>query len=190
MLFLSPSSLPISASVVAVKPLRAKHFAAADRIDATRGFSQSALRAAAPFSSVVLSLRAVATGSVVVVIMVRSLTGQPVSESGQLPEIRRPCPGAAFFAQHVLRVKPEGPGGQTFPRFFPGVSLASAPDFCGSRLFQKGIPASSVQPDFPKRPGSRSSHITPSPSPPSSPLSSLVSGPCVTTRSSSAKYSG
>src|SRR5688572_16419236 len=109
MLLRSPSSLPISASVVAVKPLRAKHFAAADRIDATRGFSQSALRAAAPFSSVVLlSLRAVATGSVVVVIMVRSLTGQPVSKSGQLPEIRRPCPGAAFFAQHVLRVKPKG----------------------------------------------------------------------------------
>src|SRR5688572_8368581 len=51
MLLRSPSSLPISASVVAVKPLRAKHFAAAARIAATRGFSQSTARGAEPDSA-------------------------------------------------------------------------------------------------------------------------------------------
>src|ERR1700754_2566670 len=77
MLFRSPSSLPISASVVAVKPLRAKHLAAADKIDATRGFSQSAARCCdAPFSSG--SFRGLlTTGSVV--FMFFQCTGQPVS---------------------------------------------------------------------------------------------------------------
>src|SRR5262245_49985235 len=106
MLFRSPSSLPISASVVAVKPLRAKHLAAADRIEATRGFSQSALRADAPFSS--LGLRAVTEGcSVVVVIMVRSLTGQPVVRRGNFSGILHLLSReAAVFAQSVGRVKP------------------------------------------------------------------------------------
>ena len=67
MLLRKPSSLPISASVVAVNPLRAKHFAAADRIDATRGFSQSALREAAPFYSV--GLRAVTRVSVFIMVV-------------------------------------------------------------------------------------------------------------------------
>ncbi len=53
--------------------LRAKHLAAAERIEATRGLSQSALRAE-PFSS--FGLRGVATVSVFIVI--RSWTGQPV----------------------------------------------------------------------------------------------------------------
>src|SRR5882724_510366 len=77
MLFRSPSSLPISARVVAVKPFRAKHLAAADRIDATRGFSQSAARCCdAPFSSG--SFRGLlTTGSVV--FMFFQCTGQPVS---------------------------------------------------------------------------------------------------------------
>src|SRR5476649_2130005 len=77
MLFRSPSSLPISARVVAVKPLRAKHFAAAERIDATLGFSQSAARCCdAPFSSG--SFRGLlTTGSVV--FMFFQCTGQPVS---------------------------------------------------------------------------------------------------------------
>src|SRR6478752_7737545 len=77
MLFRSPSSLPISARVVAVKPLRAKHLAAAERIEATRGFSQSAARCcAAPFSSG--GLRGLlTTGSVV--FMFFQCTGQPVS---------------------------------------------------------------------------------------------------------------
>src|SRR6187431_1634320 len=78
MLFRSPSSLPISARVVAVKPLRAKHLAAAERIEATRGFSQSAARCcnAPPFSSV--GLRGLlTTGSVV--FMFFQCTGQPVS---------------------------------------------------------------------------------------------------------------
>src|SRR5690349_23479429 len=88
MLLRSPSSLPISASVVAVKPFRAKHFAAAERIEATRGFSQSALRAAAPFSS--LGLRAGRAVCSVVVIMVDSLTGQPVS--GGFEPYRVPLP--------------------------------------------------------------------------------------------------
>src|SRR6187551_123745 len=77
MLFRSPSSLPISARVVAVKPLRAKHLAAAERIEATRGFSQSAARCCdAPFSSG--GLRGLlTTGSVV--FMFFQCTGQPVS---------------------------------------------------------------------------------------------------------------
>src|SRR5688572_2080626 len=101
MLFRRPSSLPISARVVAVKPFRAKHLAAADKIDATRGFSQSALRADAPFSS--LGLRAVTDGCSVVVIMVRSLTGQPVSDGANSPGSIASCPGAAVFAQPVGR---------------------------------------------------------------------------------------
>src|SRR5688572_22910785 len=52
MLLRSPSSLPISANVVALKPLRAKHFAAASRIAATRGLFQSTLRGVAPLSLV------------------------------------------------------------------------------------------------------------------------------------------
>src|SRR6187431_3594909 len=77
MLFRSPSSLPISARVVAVKPLRAKHLAAAERIEATRGFSQSAARCCnAPFSSG--GFRGLlTTGSVV--FMFFQCTGQPVS---------------------------------------------------------------------------------------------------------------
>src|SRR6478752_4076124 len=77
MLFRSPSSLPISARVVAVKPLRAKHLAAAERMEATRGFSQSAARCCdAPFSSG--GLRGLlTTGSVV--FMFFQCTGQPVS---------------------------------------------------------------------------------------------------------------
>src|ERR1700712_4379702 len=76
MLFLRPSSLPISASVVAVKPLRAKHLAAADKIDATRGFSQSAARCDEPFSSG--GLRGLlTTGSVW--FMFFQGTGQPAS---------------------------------------------------------------------------------------------------------------
>src|SRR5690606_30383518 len=55
MLLRRPSSLPISASVVALKPLRAKHLAAAERIAATRGFSQSTARGAGDFSSLLLS---------------------------------------------------------------------------------------------------------------------------------------
>src|SRR6185503_3591164 len=105
MLFRRPSSLPISASVVAVKPLRAKHLAAADRIEATRGFSQSALRADAPFSS--LGLRAVTEGCSVVVVMVRSLTGQSVSDGSNFSGILRHLSReAAVFAQSVGRVKP------------------------------------------------------------------------------------
>src|SRR4051812_3916467 len=50
MLLRSPSSLPISASVVALKPLRAKHLAAASRMAATRGLFQSTLRGVAPLS--------------------------------------------------------------------------------------------------------------------------------------------
>src|SRR5262249_21423835 len=46
MLLRSPSSLPISASVVALKPFRAKHFAAAFRIAATLGLFQSTARGA------------------------------------------------------------------------------------------------------------------------------------------------
>src|SRR3954471_10551620 len=72
MLLRSPSSLPISASVVAVKPLRAKHLAAAERIDATRGFSQSAERCwgFSPFSSAGLrTIGVLKTVSVVVVIL-------------------------------------------------------------------------------------------------------------------------
>jgi hypothetical protein len=46
MLFLRPSSLPISAKVVALNPLREKHFAAAVKMAATRGFSQSTARGA------------------------------------------------------------------------------------------------------------------------------------------------
>src|SRR5882724_11254820 len=76
MLFRRPSSLPISASVVAVKPLRAKHLAAADKIDATRGFSQSAARCDEPFSSG--GLRGLlTTGSVW--FMFFQCTGQPAS---------------------------------------------------------------------------------------------------------------
>src|SRR3982751_6433849 len=77
MLLRSPSSLPISARVVAVKPFRAKHLAAADKIDATRGFSQSAARCCdAAFSSG--GLRGLlTTGSVV--FMFFQCTGQPVS---------------------------------------------------------------------------------------------------------------
>jgi hypothetical protein len=40
--------LPISASVVELNPLREKHFAAAVRIAATRGFSQSTARGDVP----------------------------------------------------------------------------------------------------------------------------------------------
>src|SRR6187455_2471520 len=101
MLFLSPSSLPISARVVAVKPLRAKHLAAADRIEATRGFSQSALRADAPFSS--LGLRAVTVGCsvVVVVIMGGSFTYRPAGvRRSSFPGIfRLSSREAAVFAQ-------------------------------------------------------------------------------------------
>src|SRR6187549_1996375 len=50
MLLRRPSSLPISAKVVALKPLRAKHFAAASRMAATRGLFQSTLRGVAPLS--------------------------------------------------------------------------------------------------------------------------------------------
>src|SRR6186713_621372 len=86
MLFRSPSSLPISASVVAVKPLRAKHLAAADRIEATRGFSQSALRADAPFSS--LGLRAVTVGCSVVVVVIMGFVHLPASRC-QKEQFRR-----------------------------------------------------------------------------------------------------
>ncbi len=48
MLLRSPSSLPISARVVELNPLREKHFAAAVRIAATRGFSQSTARGDVP----------------------------------------------------------------------------------------------------------------------------------------------
>ena len=40
--------MPISASVVELNPLREKHFAAAVRIAATRGFSQSTARGDVP----------------------------------------------------------------------------------------------------------------------------------------------
>src|ERR1043166_7261887 len=46
MLFRRPSSLPISARVVELNPLRAKHFAAAVRMAATRGLFQSTARGA------------------------------------------------------------------------------------------------------------------------------------------------
>jgi hypothetical protein len=95
MLFLSPSSLPISAKVVAVKPLRAKHLAAADKIEATRGFSQSAARCDEPFSSG--GLRGLlTTGSVV--FMFFQCTGQPVSV-GHDGSNRRTALSAGVFAQ-------------------------------------------------------------------------------------------
>src|SRR5262252_3583064 len=97
MLLRRPSSLPISARVVAVKPLRAKHFAAAERIDATRGFSQSALRAAAPFSS--FGLRAGGTAGCSVVIMgVDSLPASRCQRDRNLGGPYASRPGAAFFA--------------------------------------------------------------------------------------------
>src|ERR1700761_7881728 len=97
MLFRSPSSLPISASVVAVKPLRAKHLAAADKIEATRGFSQSAARCCdAPFSSG--GLRGLlTTGSVV--FMFFQCTGQPVSVGHDGGEAAYRLSESGVFAQ-------------------------------------------------------------------------------------------
>src|SRR3954465_7792864 len=110
MLFRRPSSLPISARVVAVKPLRAKHLAAAERIDATRGFSQSAERCwgFSPFSSAGLrTIGVLKTVSVVVVMLFN------VPASGY----RRVAPGrpvgalsaAGFFAHIGPLVKPSFP---------------------------------------------------------------------------------
>src|SRR5689334_10990983 len=59
MLLRSPSSLPISASVVALKPLRAKHFAAAFRIAATLGLFQSTARGATDSTAAALSSSAI-----------------------------------------------------------------------------------------------------------------------------------
>src|SRR5450432_4277180 len=94
MLLRRPSSLPISASVVAVKPLRAKHLAAADKIDATRGFSQSAARCDEPFSSG--GLRGLlTTGSVW--FMFFQCTGQPVSVGYDGSEaVHRPLESGVF----------------------------------------------------------------------------------------------
>src|SRR5512133_3165801 len=76
MLFRRPSSLPISANVVALKPLREKHLAAAVKMAATRGFSQSTARGA-----VVVLLESVdsmeAWGALSAVFMVLFWTGQP-----------------------------------------------------------------------------------------------------------------
>src|SRR5512142_1732679 len=73
MLLRSPSSLPISASVVELNPLREKHFAAAVRIAATRGFSQSTARGDVPLALVSAdSLDAWGTLSAVFMVLLRS----------------------------------------------------------------------------------------------------------------------
>src|SRR6187549_2786248 len=97
MLLRSPSSLPISASVVAVKPLRAKHLAAADRIDATRGFSQSAERCwgFSPFSSAGLRTIGVLKTVSVVVVMLFSMY--------------RPAGIGRFSYQEIHRAAGQGP---------------------------------------------------------------------------------
>src|SRR5688500_13037384 len=112
MLLRSPSSLPISASVVAVKPLRAKHLAAADRIDATRGFSQSAERCwgFSPFSSAGLRTIGVLKTVSVVVVMFFECTGQPVFDASWTRRFTgRPVgalSAAGFFAHIEALVKP------------------------------------------------------------------------------------
>src|SRR3954462_14945520 len=112
MLFRRPSSLPISARVVAVKPLRAKHLAAAERIDATRGFSQSAERCCgfSPFSSAGLrTIGVLKTVSVVVVMFLdvpasryRALLESGDSQGGRSAPSPRPASSPTSRRQSSL----------------------------------------------------------------------------------------
>src|SRR4051812_4924266 len=114
MLLRSPSSLPISASVVAVKPLRAKHLAAAERIDATRGFSQSAERCwgFSPFSSAGLRTIGVLKTVSVVVVMLFNVPASRYSTLSRARDSGRPVgalSAAGFFAHIGPLVKPSVP---------------------------------------------------------------------------------
>src|ERR1044071_5636584 len=108
MLLRSPSSLRISASGVAVKPFRAKHLAAADRIDATRGFSQSAERCwgFSPFSSA--GLRTIGVLKTVSVVVVMLFSMYRPAGSGQFLQGGRSgaLSAAGFFAYNAPLVKP------------------------------------------------------------------------------------
>src|ERR1051325_8611576 len=172
MLFRRPSSLPISASVVAVKPLRAKHWAAAERIDATRGFSQSAERCwgFSPFSSAGLRTIGVLKTVSVVVVMFDSVYRPAGIGHFSGPEIhraagRRPLRGRLLRPHRAARQASLSPA-QPFAFFFlvfaasaPPEWLWSAPSSALGRLSQKGMPAASVQPFSPKRPASRDSRV-------------------------------
>jgi len=68
--------LPISARVVALKPLRAKQVAAADKIAATRGFCQSTARGAVAFSWVSALVEGVSS----IMVTVAYWTGQPTPD--------------------------------------------------------------------------------------------------------------
>src|SRR6187402_621286 len=195
MLLRRPSSLPISARVVAVKPLRAKHFAAADKIDATRGFSQSAERCwgFSPFSSAGLRTIGVLTTVSVVVVMLFNVPASRYWAFSSRAAGRRPLRGRLLRPHRAARqayVPPDRSLAFFFLVFAVSRSLgpgASGPSSALALLSQKGIPAASVQPLSPNRPASRDSRITlwRSPAP-----SSASSAPCVTTSSSSARYSG
>src|SRR6185503_11709868 len=168
MLLRSPSSLPISASVVAVKPLRAKHLAAADRIDATRGFSQSAERCwgFSPFSSAGLRTIGVLKTVSVVVVMLFNVPASRYRAASTRAAGRRPLRGRLLRPHRAAR-QARVPGDQPFAFFFLVFAASELPDRAPSelssplgRLSQKGIPADSVQPFSPKRPASRDSRIT------------------------------
>src|SRR5512142_1732680 len=112
MLLRSPSSLPISASVVELNPLREKHFAAAVRIAATRGFSQSTARGDVPLALVSAdSLVAWGTLSAVFMVLLRKPTdrcrssrvsGGVAAWQARRPSVRRVLPPNRFG------VKPKG----------------------------------------------------------------------------------
>src|SRR5688500_17962337 len=148
MLFRRPSSLPISARVVAVKPFRAKHLAAADKIDATRGFSQSALRADAPFSS--LGLRAVTDACSVVVVIMGSFAYRPAGVRwGKFAGILHLLSRGGRLRSTGRSSQARSAGRYAFPPFF--CELLGFSSFPGgfARFRQYGIPAFSVQPSSP-----------------------------------------